>query len=45
MLDNPHWRKKEPQIIRQETLQPTIALAAEKGVNEVLYRPLRIRLA
>ncbi len=35
MLDNPHQRKKEPQVIRQAILQHAIALAAEKGVNGV----------
>lgn len=34
-MDNPHQRKKEPQLIRQSILQHTILLAADKGVNGV----------
>ena len=34
-MDNPHQRKKEPQLIRQSILQHAIQLAAEKGVNGV----------
>ena len=34
-MDNPHQRKKEPQLIRQSILQHAIRLAADKGVNGV----------
>ncbi|OTG81956.1 TetR family transcriptional regulator [Acinetobacter sp. ANC 5054] len=35
MTENPHQRKKEPQIIRQSILQHAMQLAAQKGVNGV----------
>lgn len=35
MSENPHQRKKEPQLIRQSILQHAMRLAAQKGVNGV----------